>query len=69
MIEILGGMMGGLGLFFVGVWLLTENLKALAGRRLRMIAHRRTGNRMAAFSWSWQRRAVNRIRAAATGVR
>ena len=51
MIEIIGGMVGGLGLFFVGMWFLTENLKALASRRLRMIAYRWTGNRFAAFTW------------------
>lgn len=42
-------MAGGIGLFFVGMWLLTENLKALAGRRLRFIARRWTDNRLAAF--------------------
>ena len=47
MIEVFGGMVGGLGIFFVGMWLLTENLKTLATRRLRLIAHRWTGNRLA----------------------
>jgi len=28
-------MIGGLGLFFAGVWFLTENLKRVAGRRFR----------------------------------
>ncbi len=51
MIDVLGGMVGGLGIFFVGMWLLTENLKALATRRLRSIAHRWTGNRLAGFAW------------------
>ncbi len=51
MIELIGGMVGGLGIFFVGMWLLTENLKALATRRIRVIANRWTGNQMAAFAW------------------
>ena len=36
--EILSGVVGGLGLFIVGMWFLTENLKKLAGRRLRLSA-------------------------------
>ena len=50
MLDLIGGMIGGVGLFFVGMWLLTDNLKALAGRRLRLIARRWTERRMAAFS-------------------
>ena len=49
MFDVFGGMIGGVGLFFVGMWLLTENLKALAGRRLRLIARRWTERRLAAF--------------------
>lgn len=49
MLDLFGGMLGGVGLFFVGMWLLTENLKALASRRLRLIARRWTERRMAAF--------------------
>ncbi len=49
--ELLAGVVGGLGLFIVGMWLLTENLKKLASRRLRQIAHRWTGNRFAALLW------------------
>ena len=49
MLDLFGGMIGGVGLFFVGMWLLTENLKALAGRRLRLIARRWTEKRLAAF--------------------
>ena len=51
MIDILGGVVGGLGLFFVGMWLLTENLKTLASRRIRMLTARWTGNPRAAFAW------------------
>ena len=49
--EILAGVAGGLGLFIVGMWLLTENLKALASRRLRRTAARWTGNRFWALLW------------------
>ena len=49
MIDILGGMVGGLGLFCVGMWFLTENLKTLASRRIRMLAARWTGNPRTAF--------------------
>ena len=51
MIDLLGGMIGGLGLFMVGMWLLTENLKALASRRLRRTAGRWTTNRFSALLW------------------
>ena len=51
MIDLLGGMIGGLGLFIVGMWLLTENLKALASRRLRRLAGRWTANRFSALAW------------------
>lgn len=51
MSEILGGMVGGLGLFFVGMWLLTENLKTFASRRIRMLTTRWTGNAPTAFAW------------------
>ena len=51
MIELVGGMVGGLGLFIVGVWLLTENLTTLASRRLRRIAGRWTENRFSALAW------------------
>ena len=35
----------------MGMWLLTENLKALATRRLRLFANRLTGHPMAVFAW------------------
>ena len=38
MIHYIGELLGGLGLFFVGMWLLSENLKALANPQLRRIA-------------------------------
>ena len=49
--ELLAGVVGGLGLFIVGMWLLTENLKKLARRRRRRMAHRWTGNPFAALLW------------------
>ena len=51
MIEALGGLFGGLGLFFVGMWLLTDNLKALTTRRVRRIAVSWVPNRYAAWVW------------------
>ena len=49
--EILAGITGGLGLFILGMWILTENLKALASRRLRRAAGRWTENRFSALAW------------------
>ncbi len=51
MIEALGGMLGGLGLFFVGMWLLSESLKRMATCRLRGIAANWAPNRYAALGW------------------
>ena len=49
--ALFAGITGGLGLFIVGMWLLTENLKALASRRLRRTASRWTANRFSALLW------------------
>ncbi len=51
MAEVVGGILGGVGLLFVGMWLLSENLKTLAGPRLRMLASRLANNRFAGFGW------------------
>ena len=51
MTELLGGVIGGLGLFTVGMWFLTENLKTLASRRLRRTAHKWTANRIKGLLW------------------
>ena len=44
-------MLGGLGLFLVGVWLLSESMKTLANRRLRVLAASWMPNRFAAAGW------------------
>ena len=51
MVELLGQIIGGLGLFFAGMWMLSENLKALATLRVRKIAANWTPNRFAALGW------------------
>ena len=49
--ELFAQVAGGVGLFIVGMWLLTENLKALASRRLRRTAARWTASRFSALLW------------------
>ena len=49
--ELFAGIAGGLGLFIAGMWLLTENLKTLASRRLRRSVSRWTTNRFSALLW------------------
>ena len=49
--ELVAGVVGGLGLFVAGMWLLTENLKALASRRLRSFVTRWTANPASALLW------------------
>ncbi len=51
MVEIFGGILGGVGLLFVGMWLLSENLKTLVGPRLRILASQLAHNRFAGFGW------------------
>lgn len=51
MSEVLAGLVGGIGLFIAGMWLLTENLKTLASRRLRRSTSRWTTNRFSALMW------------------
>ena len=48
--ELLAGIAGGLGLFIAGMWILSENLKALASRRLRRAAGRLAGNPLSALA-------------------
>ncbi len=51
MIEALGGVIGSIGLFFMGTWLLTENLKVLITRRVRLIAVNWVPNHYVAWGW------------------
>ena len=51
MFVILGQLSGALGLFFMGVKLLTEQLKTLTNRRLRLSVARWTRNRWMGFVW------------------
>ena len=51
MAESLGGILGGLGLFLVGTWLLSENLKSLASHRFRAAAAGLLPNRYAGVGW------------------
>lgn len=51
MIDAFGGMSAGLGLFFAGMWLLSENLKDLASYRFRLLVTNYIPNRLAAFGW------------------
>ena len=49
--DIFPGIVGGFGLFILGMWLLTENLRSLVSRRLRRAASRWTANRFSALLW------------------
>ena len=51
MTELFAGIAGGVGLSIAGMWLLTENLKTLASRRLRRSASRWTASRFSALLW------------------
>ena len=51
MMVILAGIAGGLGLLFMGMKLLSEHLRLLTNRRLRLSAARWTRNRWAGFAW------------------
>ena len=45
------GVLAGFGLFFVGVWTLTENLKLMSGRRLRQAVLSYTKHPAQGFFW------------------
>lgn len=51
MFTIVGHLSGALGLFFMGAKLLTDHLKTLTNRRLRVSAVRWTNNRCMGFAW------------------
>jgi Na/Pi-cotransporter len=46
MMSVLGGLFGGIGLFLLGMWLMTEGLKLAAGPALERILARSTGTRL-----------------------
>ena len=68
MIGVLGGILGGVGLLFFGMWLLSENLKTLVGPRLRMLASRLADNRFAAFGWGTLAGAITQSSPAVTFI-
>lgn len=45
-IESVTGLVGGLGLFLVGMWLMTEGLKVAAGPSLKTLLERWTNTRL-----------------------
>ena len=68
MAEVIGGILGGVGLLFVGMWLLSENLKVLVGPRLRMLASRLANNRFAGFGWGTLAGAITQSSPAVTFI-
>ena len=68
MIAVLGGILGGVGLLFFGMWLLSENLKTVVGPRLRMLASRLADNRFAAFGWGTLAGAITQSSPAVTFI-
>lgn len=64
--EVIAGVAG--GLFIVGMWLLTENLKSLATRRLRRIAGRWTASRFSALTWGAVGGAITQSTSATTFI-
>ena len=66
--EALAGLAGGLGLFFVGMRMLTENLKALAGTRVRKAAQRWTRSPAASLLWGLAAGTITQSMAGATFV-
>ena len=68
MMELFGGVVGGFGLFIVGMWLLTENLKQLASRRLRQTARRWTVHPLKAAMWGSIAGAVSQSMTALTFI-
>ena len=68
MFEVIGGILGGVGLLFFGMWLLSENMKTLVGPRLRMLAARLADNRFAAFGWGTLAGAITQSSPAVTFI-
>lgn len=68
MLAIFGALLAGLGLFFVGLRLLTDNLKALSGRRLRERVARWTRTPAMAMLWGGVFLLITQSAAAATFI-
>ena len=66
--ESLAGIAGGLGLFIVGMRMLTENLKALAGTRIRKVAKRWTKHPGSSVLWGLAVGTITQSMAGATFV-
>ena len=67
-VAIAGGFVGGLGLFFMGMRLLTQHLKTLADRRVRQSAARWTKTRWSGYLWGMVAGAVTQTMPALTFV-
>ena len=67
-LVIVGGFAGGLGLFFMGMRLLTQHLKTLADRRVRRSAERWTRSRWSGCVWGMGAGAVTQTMPALTFV-
>jgi phosphate:Na+ symporter len=68
MLPVLASLLAGLGLFFVGLRLLTENLKVLSGRRLRENIARWTRQPLLGVLWGGVFIAITQSAAAATFI-
>lgn len=67
-LAVVSGFVGGLGLFFMGMRLLTQHLKALADRRVRQSAARWTRSRWSGCVWGMVAGAVTQTMPALTFV-
>ena len=67
-LAIVGGFAGGLGLFFMGMRLLTQHLKTLADRRVRRSAERWTRSSWSGCAWGMAAGAVTQTMPALTFV-
>ena len=68
MIATFGGIIGGIGLLFFGMWLLSESMKAVAGPRIRILAGHLTNNRFAAFGCGVAAGAITQNSVAVTSI-
>ena len=68
MVSTIGGMVGGIGMLFFGMWLLSENLKTLAGPKIRQTVARLTSNRFAGFGCGVLAGAVTQNSVAVTSI-